>query len=223
MPSFRHGFVLVFGVLVAGAVLLSGAIVPAAAGPHEHHGGTVNTTPSAVAFEKTMRALWEDHVTWTRLFIVDFTARAPETDATTQRLLKNQVDIGDAIRPYYGDAAGTELAELLTQHILGAADVLAAATAGDAVALDAARRVWYANGDEIAAFLSRANPAHWPLDEMEVMMKDHLDHTLTEAIAHLNGDWTADIGAYDTVHQQILEMADMLSAGIIAQFPEKFA
>jgi hypothetical protein len=223
MPSRRSGLGLAFGVVVAAAVLLFGATFPTTAGPLHDHDATTNTTPSAVAFEKTMRALWEDHVTWTRLYIVDFAAQAPETDATTQRLLRNQTDIGDAIKPYYGDAAGTALTELLTQHILGAADVLAAATAGDAAALDAARQAWYANGDEIAAFLSVANPAHWPLDETKTMMKDHLDHTLTEAVAHLNGDWTADIGAYDTVHQQILEMAAMLSAGIIAQFPEKFA
>jgi 5'(3')-deoxyribonucleotidase len=57
---------------------------------------------------------------------------------------------------------------------------------------------------------------------MKKMMRKHLDLTLEEAVAHLNGDWNADIKAYDKVHEEILKMADMLSAGIIKQFPKKF-
>lgn len=179
-------------------------------------------TAKQVTFQNAMRVLWEDHITWTRLFIVDFAAASPETDATAQRLLKNQVDIGDAIKPYYGTAAGDALTGLLKQHILGAADLLAAAKAGDSAKVDAASQRWYANADEIASFLSSANPVYWPLAEMKAMMKEHLDNTLAEAGAHLKGDWAADIAAYDTVHRQILEMADMLSAGIVGQFPGRF-
>jgi hypothetical protein len=32
----------------------------------------------------------------------------------------------------------------------------------------------------------------------------------------------ADVAAYDVVHEHILMMADALSAGIIAQFPDRF-
>jgi hypothetical protein len=58
---------------------------------------------------------------------------------------------------------------------------------------------------------------------MKQMMHDHLDLTTTEVLAHLKGDWAADVGAYDKVHEQILRMADMLSAGIISQHPTKFS
>ena len=70
-------------------------------------------TDSAVAFHDAMRKLWEDHVTWTRLYIVSAVAGLPDQGATAERLLKNQEDIGDAIRPYYGDEAGDALPELL--------------------------------------------------------------------------------------------------------------
>src|SRR6476469_8448346 len=99
------------------------------------------TTPAtiSVAMESTkeaalhddMRKLWEDHITWTRLFIVSAVADLPDKDATTQRLLQNQVDIGNAIKPFYGDAAGDKLTALLKEHILGAAALLTAAKAGD--------------------------------------------------------------------------------------------
>ena len=54
----------------------------------------------------SMDKLWEDHVTWTRLYIVSAAANLPDKDATAQRLLQNQTDIGNAIKPVYGDAAG---------------------------------------------------------------------------------------------------------------------
>jgi hypothetical protein len=193
---------------------------------HDHdrseHERTERLLARQLAFHDGMRKLWEDHVTWTRLFIVSFAAGLPDTDATAQRLLQNQTDLGNAIKPFYGDAAGRQLTALLREHILIAADLLEAAKAGDSAGVADANARWYANADEIATFLHRANPDEWPLDEMKLMMRKHLDLTLAEAVARLQGDWPADIAAYDQVHQEILHMADMLSAGIIHQFPKKF-
>jgi hypothetical protein len=70
--------------------------------------------------------------------------------------------------------------------------------------------------------LSDANPKNWPSHEMQAMMTSHLDLTLEEAVARLNGDWSGDVAAYDKVHDEILHMADMLTNGILAQFPNKF-
>ena len=166
------------------------------------------------AFHDAMRKLWEDHVTWTRLFIVSDLAGLPDKDQTATRLLQNQDDIGNAIKLFYGNAAGDQLTSLLRQHILTAAELLEAAKAGNTAAFDDAKTRWYANADEIATFLNAANPKAWPLDEMKAMMKDHLDLTLEEASARLNGDWSGDVAAYDKIHVQILGMADMLSQGI---------
>jgi nicotinamidase-related amidase len=180
------------------------------------------TKISALDFRNAMRKLWEDHITFTRLYIISVAHDLPDKDATAQRLLANQADIGNAIKPFYGDAAGDQLTALLKDHILGAADLLSAAKAGDKAKVDAASTKWYQNANDIAAFLSRANEKNWPLPAMQEAMKTHLDQTLKEAVDRLQGKYADDIKDYDAVHTHILEMADVLSNGIIAQFPDKF-
>jgi hypothetical protein len=174
------------------------------------------------AFQGAMRKLWEDHITWTRVFIISAAGDLPDKGPATDRLLQNQVDIGNAIKPYYGDAAGEKLTALLREHITTAAEVVTAAKANDTAKMADANKRWFANADAIAAFLSSANPKNWPSAEMTKMMHDHLNLTTNEVQARLKGDWAADIAAYDQVHVQILRMADMLSAGIINQHSAKF-
>jgi hypothetical protein len=197
-------------VLAVGGTAVATAVTAGSANPRQ-------------AFHDDMRKLWEDHITWTRLTIVSFAGDLPDLEPTLERLLQNQDDIGRAIAPFYGQAAGRALADLLREHILGAVDVLVAARSGDEDALAAALEAWYANGDEIADFLNAANPRFWPRGEMRAMMREHLDLTLAEGAARLAGDFEADIAAYDEIHLQALEMADMLSSGIIRQFPNRFS
>lgn len=218
--------------LLLGASAWGATAVPAAAGVAAHdgedHAAPARATraqqkQAPAELNQVMRKLWEDHITWTRLFIVSAAADLPDLDATTARLLRNQQDIGDAITPFYGDEAGTQLTELLREHILVAADLVQAAKAGDAAAVDSATQAWYANADEIAGFLSDANPKHWARADTQAMMREHLDLTLEEAVAHLEGRYEDDVAAYDKVHDAILHMADVLSDGIVAQFPNRFA
>src|SRR5947208_11240804 len=165
-------------LLVAAAVLVSGALA-----------GTQKM--SAVAFHDAMRKLWEDHVTWTRLAIVSLVAGLPDTSATVDRLMKNQADIGDAIRPFYGDAAGDRLTALLKDHIAIAAEIILAAKAGNQSGVDDARSRWYGNADAIASFLSGANPKNWSPQVMQPMMHEHLHLTVGGAAAQLTGDCQA--------------------------------
>ena len=186
-----------------------------------HHVTTRVITPQRLALHDDMRRLWEDHITWTRLAIVTFAADAKGFPATAERLLQNQEDIGDAIKPFYGEAAGDRLTALLRDHITIAVDVLQAAKAGDASAFADAKARWYANADEIADFLAAANPGSWPRPMMRADMRTHLDQTLAEAAHELSGDHAASVAEYEALHDHILEMADMLTSGIIDQFPHK--
>ena len=178
-------------------------------------------TVPAEQLRSAMYRLWEDHITWTRNVILNIMDDLPGTHEAVTRLLKNQDDIGDAVKPFYGAAAGVQLTTLLREHITQAADLLKAAKAGNNTAFEDLNKKWFVNANQIAIFLSQANP-HWKLDDMKMMMHDHLKLTTDEAVARLKKDYAADVIAYDKVHDEILKMADMLSDGIIRQFPDKF-
>jgi hypothetical protein len=218
IPLALTMMIAVFSALVALALAGGHAMTAGAATAHHDHG----KKPDAVALRMDMRRLWEDHVTWTRLAIISLTTNAPDTQATVARLLQNQDDIGDAIKPYYGDAAGTQLSSLLREHILIAADLIAAAMKGDQAAVASQQARWTANADQIAEFLAAANPSFWPVGPMKEMLHEHLRLTTDEVVARLQHDWATDVKTYDEIVDQALGMADMLSDGIIGQFPERF-
>ena len=223
IPLALTALIALFSALVA--LALSGGHNAAAHGLADDHSehATQSVSTKELALRQDMRKLWEDHITWTRLAVISLTTDAPDTQATVGRLLRNQADIGEAFRPFYGKAAAKQLTELLREHILIAADLIAAAKKGDQGAVASEQARWQANADEIAVFLSKANPRSWKLPAMKAMMRTHLALTTIEVVARLQKSWPADVRTYDRIHVQILHMADMLSDGLVAQFPNRFA
>lgn len=219
---------ILVAVILAAAIILTGMTVfasskqsPASANAPQAAAlsGSKMTTQE---FQNAMRKLWEEHVVWTRLYIISVAGNLPDKDVTAQRLLQNQDDIGNAVKPFYGDAAGNQLTALLKDHILIAAAILDDVKAGNNDQAKVDIQKWYDNADQIAVFLSNANPKNWPVDTMKAQMKMHLDLTLAEASDRLSGKYADDVKDYDAIENHILGMADILSSGIIQQFPNNF-
>jgi hypothetical protein len=163
------------------------------------------------------------HGTYTERAIVDAVSGNPDTNAVVARLLQNQVDIGNSVKPYYGDAGGNALTKLLKAHIKTAVATVLAAKSGDAAATKKAEAAFYANGKQVARFLHKANPKLWSLAAMQTMMRVHLNQVVALAVDQIKGRYGAGIKLYDTYINHILVgMADMLSTGIIQQFPSRF-
>jgi len=177
-------------------------------------------TMSATDLRNGMRKLWTEHVFWTRNFIISAVAGLPDQPAVTERLLRNQDDLGGAIKPLYGEEAGKKLSTLLRDHILIAAEIVKAAKGKDTKGVEAGQKKWRGNADDIATFLSSANP-QWTKPALTDMLYKHLDLTTAEVVARLKMDWPADIKAADAGYDHMLMFADMLSNGIIKQNPKK--
>ena len=179
-------------------------------------------TASAVKFENSMRMLWEEHVSWTRAYLISAFNNLDDKAVVLQRLLRNQSDIGDSVKPYYGTDAGNQLTSLLTTHINIAGNLITAMSANDTANANVAMVAWQSNANDIAVFLNKANPSNWALADLQAMMTAHLNATTTEVKAEFAKDWIGSVNAYDTIETQILMMADTLSQGIIKQFPDRF-
>jgi hypothetical protein len=221
-PTAALAALAVTGATLTGVSVATGeTATTTSSGAHHQMTMAMADRNQKVALEKAMRALWEQHMEWTYATVAAFAAGTPGLTPTLDRLLQNQTDIGDAIKPFYGTKAGNALTTLLRTHITEAVPVLTAAQAGDQAGLKAAIKAWKANARQIADFLAAANP-HWSKAEMRKMMATHIDQTVAYAAAQLQGHYTRSIRIYGHAERHMLGMADMLSRGIIAQFPGRF-
>jgi hypothetical protein len=174
-------------------------------------------TCAQLQVSNTNRRLWTEHVLWTRSVIVSIAFSLPDLPFVTQRLLRNPVDFADEFRPLYGERIALRFQELLTEHLVIAAELVTAAKAGDAALVENLRRKWYANAEEIARFLAAINP-FWSECVWRNLLFDHLRMTEDEAVQILTGRYEESIEEFDAIQAEALKMADVMSCGIIRQF-----
>jgi hypothetical protein len=204
-------------------LMLVGPAISCSSAPRETgmHAQPVAVSSAATELRQGMRELWADHVVWTRAYIVAAVANDPSASVALDRLMKNQEALGSAIAPYYGASAGARLTELLKDHIRIAGEVVAAAKVNDAVKLKASDTRWRRNAEDIATFLSGANP-NWQRATVLHMLNEHLDLTTREATARIQQQWSTDASTFDQIFDQAMMMADALSDGVIRQFASRF-
>lgn len=169
-----------------------------------------------------MRKLWEEHVTWTRLFIISYVDGLNDTQQAEKRLLHNYNDMEDALKAYYPNAQAEKFGDLIQDHLVIAANLVAAAKTGNATGAAQYEAAWYKNADDIAAQLHSMNP-NLPEAAVKDMMYMHLKLTKQEAVDRLTHNYDDDVTNYDAIHDEALQMSDAISEGIIKQFPAKFA
>jgi hypothetical protein len=202
----------------ASSMILADALASGLVTQFPEQVGPKGTPQKVEDLRVAMRGLFFDRSTFVRFFLADNIGTLPSVDATTARLLQNNADIADAVRPFYGDAAGDQLRGLLDAGLADASAAVDAAMAGDEAGFIAARDAWYGHADETAAFLAGANPA-WPEDVLQSMLRTCVDDALAEAGERLAGDWAGETAAHDTLSTQARAVADALGTGIAAQFP----
>lgn len=116
-----------------------------------------------VNLKLTLRKLFTDHAVYTKFVINGIIGIYPNVPAMTQRLLSNQIDIGDQLKPIIGDSRRKELTDLLTKHIILAADVITITSSNKAQQeLQIAVNNLFENSDQVAAFLTSLNPEKLP-------------------------------------------------------------
>ncbi|HHU17658.1 MAG: hypothetical protein ACOX4V_00095 [Anaerovoracaceae bacterium] len=165
----------------------------------------------------TIRQLWMEHILWTRFFILSTAFDLPDLQFVTERLLRNPDDFARALRPFYGERTAMQIRQLFTDHLLIAAQLVNASKSGDTVQADLQRRRWYDNAEDIAKFLASIN-RFWSESQWRDLLFEHLRLTENEAGFILTGQYENSIKEYDSIQAEALNMADVMTYGIIRQF-----
>lgn len=172
---------------------------------------------SQVVLSDKLRTLWEQHVFWTRSFIISTASDLGDLEAVTNRLLRNPKDFAEIFAMFYGESIAHAFEELFTQHLLIAADLVNAAKKNDTKGVEDARQRWYKNADEIAAFLAKINP-YWDKETWQNLLYSHLQMTEEEAVLRLSQKYAEDVQIFDVIEAEALKMSDYMFCGFIKYF-----
>lgn len=185
---------------------------PAAAAPA--------TAPTAAQAQDALRDLWVGHVFWVRNVAVETIAgNAAAAKAAEEQVVANAKQIAGAIEPFYGKAASEKLFGQLAGHYGAIKEwLLATNQAGQ----EAAFRKLVANAEEIATFLSSANP-NLPKDTLRGLLLAHGGHHIQQIRQLRDKDYAAEAQTWQAMTQHMYVIADALAGALHKQFPAKFA
>ncbi len=180
-------------------------------------------TPKAVDLRLALRSLWGDHIFWVRNVILSTKLGDKKAvKVAEEQAVQNAKDIASAIVPYYGKEAGDKLFTLLAGHYGAIKDCMNAAFSNNEKAMDAGKDKMMKNADEIAAFLSSANPKNWPKDALVSALAAHGGYHMAQ-INEINAkNFSAEAKTWEAMQNQVYQIADVLADGIVKQFPQKF-
>jgi hypothetical protein len=176
---------------------------------------------SASALRTQMVSLWTQHVAWNRNVMVCVVDALPGTERALEQLHQNKVEMGNAIKPFYGVATAKRFTALMDMHISLSVEVICLVKAGRNKELHEANQRWYRNADEIVTFLSETNP-YWGRADNKQMIKELLTMSTNQAVHWIQHNFEADLVAYEKTDLDVGKMAAVFSEGIAWQFPEKF-
>lgn len=184
--------------------------------------GDVN--PARVADTKAaLHDLWAGHIFWIRNVVLDNATNNPDArDAAEKEVVANAKQIADTITPFYGEAASEKLFTLLAGHYGAVKEYSEATVAGSKPQQDVALAHLASNADEIAIFLSGANP-NLPKDTVRGLIAAHGAHHVAQITQFQDRDYAHEAETWRVMRQHVYVIADALTTALATQFPAKFS
>jgi len=179
-------------------------------------------SPKAVELRETLRDLWVGHIFWVRN--VALTTKLGDAEAAKvaeENVVKNAHEIADAVIPFYGKEAANRLFGLLAGHYGAIKEYMTASYAENKEGKDVAFDKLKKNAEEIAAFLSSANP-NWPKETLVSLLLAHGGHHVAQINAFEEKNFSSEAQIWNAMIKHIYVIADALGKGIVKQFPKKF-
>ena len=168
-----------------------------------------------VDLRQRMRMAWLNHITLVKFYLISFFENLSSQNAWKDAVYKNAEEILAIFAQYYPASAMQRFRKLFMEH-LRLTDEVAAGLKADPAFSGEAMENWYINAEEIASFLSRQTPVYNET-ELRKMFYDHLDMERQQMEAYLDGDYVTDIEIYLRSQQNMIELADFLTSGLLAR------
>ncbi|HEU4501561.1 MAG TPA: hypothetical protein VFR82_07910 [Nitrospira sp.] len=170
-----------------------------------------------------MRDLWTGHIFWIRNVVSDNAVHnAAARDAAEQEVVANARSIANSITPFYGEKASEKLFSLLAGHYGAVKEYSEATVSGNRLHQDAALTHLASNTDDIAVFLSGANP-HLPKDTVRGLIAAHGAHHVLQITQFKERDYVHEGETWKVMKQHVYVIADALTMALATQFPSKFS
>ena len=182
---------------------------------HEKKFKSTCITRSSCDIRIDFAKLWSLRTTFTKFYINSYLADLPDVEVAANRLLTNQDDIGNFLKPCIGEANGNEISKILREQIILLSEALLAAFTNDQSAFNIARDKLFANSAEFATFITTLNPCKISLDKVVTNFNQQVQYTLDMIIFRVTGDYASDFNVFDFYYEETLKFSDILFEGII--------
>jgi hypothetical protein len=187
-----------------------------------------DTQKSAARDQKTfqtavvLRDLWLGHIFWVRnVSAAAIDKNDPATKAAEKQAVTNAQAIAASIEPFYGAPAKDKFFKLLAGHYGAVKAYLVATVAGDVSAQAKATQSLSSNADEMATFLSQANP-YLPKDAVQGLLLAHGGHHIQQIQQLRDRNYDAEAQTWDEMKKHVYQIADATADALAKQFSEKF-
>lgn len=170
-----------------------------------------------IELNNDMRKAWQQHVNWARMYMTSLFNRLKDLPDVENRLMQNPEDIAAVFDKFYPAATVSQITRLLGEHTALAGEIMTAMRDNDMQRADQLERQWYQNAENLARLLSSINTAY-SYEELLKELARHLDMMKRQMLASLNEEYDEEIRIFDESENQILELADYLTEGLLEQF-----
>jgi len=168
-----------------------------------------------------LRFLWLQQVYWLRMAIQSELWNLSDAEYVMNRLLENPQDFQMALKTFYGDENAKKFADLLTNHLTLISHYVMAIRDGNAQAAADAENQLNNNGVQMVSFLTSINP-NWTASDLQRMLSEYMNLTKEEIDATMSQNFENSINIFADIERGALEMADMMTKGIVKQYPQYF-
>ena len=186
------------------------------------HAGPVPGMSKVALTDATMRDLWLGHAFWVRAVVVETLRGNPAASAAAEgEAVANARQLAASMEPFYGAPASAKVFTLLAGHYAAVKEYLRATAANSAAGQDAARQAMVENAEQIAVFLSGANP-YLPVDALRGMLLAHGGHHVQQIQQLAERQYGKEAQTWGAMKSHMYGIADAMTLALARQFPAKF-